>query len=163
MKKIYLFIALILFSNFGVAMSVFDAGKVCTFSKITGVIVEDGKPVVNALVERTTDYNSKKSDETYTDSDGRFELPALFERSAGSLLPQEFVVGQTIFISTKNGRKQIWEGIKRSKKENSESRGEPLDVQCDLNSETKVIKVDGQVFMTLCSWDVEADINKTGF
>lgn len=144
-------------------MSFFDAGKVCTFSKITGVIIENGKPVTNALVERTTDYNSKKSDETYTDSDGRFEFPALFERSAGSLLPQDFVVGQTIFISTMDGKKQIWEGIKRSKKENSESRGEPLEVECDLDNEIKVIKVDGQVFMTLCAWDVEPDINKTGF
>ncbi|WP_439135837.1 DUF6795 domain-containing protein, partial [Pseudomaricurvus sp.] len=74
-------------------MSIFDAGKVCTFSKVSGVILRGGEPVSGARVIRETDFQSKRRDEAVTDDQGYFEMPSLFERSITSLLPQEFVVG----------------------------------------------------------------------
>jgi len=79
-------------------MSIFDVGKVCTFSAVSGVITKDGQPVKNTRIVRVVDYQSKSQDETKTDEHGRFSMPAPFERSVTKLLPKEFVVGQSLLI-----------------------------------------------------------------
>ena len=144
-------------------MSIFDSAKMCTFSRISGVILQDGQPVAGALVVRETDYERKARDQTHTDKNGRFELDAQFEQSVAKFLPQEFVVGQTILFTANGKEYKIWSGVKRSPEENSESRGKPLVVSCDLNSEKTIITVDNQPFITLCQWDVEPDVTDTGF
>ncbi|AMX01398.1 DUF6795 domain-containing protein [Microbulbifer thermotolerans] len=144
-------------------MSIFDTGKVCTFSNISGVILKDGQPVSNATVTRTTSYQKKKTDKTTTNEEGYFEMPALFERSVMSLLPQEFVVGQLIVVTVNGEDHTIWDGVKRKKEENSEARGKPLIVTCDISDELHVIEVDGQPFVTKCNWDVVPDIVDKGF
>ena len=58
-------------------MSLFDTGKMCTFSHISGVIVKDGIPVANALVVRETNREKTTQDQTYTDENGYFEMPVL--------------------------------------------------------------------------------------
>lgn len=145
------------------AMSILDAGKVCTFSSISGVILLDGKPVPGAKVVRTTDYQKKKQDETFTDSEGYFELPPVYERHIVNFLPQEFVVGQLINVSHNNAEFKIWSGVKRKREENAESRGKPLVVTCELTQEDEIIKVDGQPFITKCKWDVDPDVKEDIF
>lgn len=144
-------------------MSIFDAGKVCTFSSISGVILKDGKPVPNAVVTRTTSYQSEKKDKTQTNEEGYFEMPALFERSVLSMLPQEFAVGQRLVVTIGNEEHDIWSGVKRIKDENSEAKGQPLIVTCDLGDEKQAFEVDRQPFITKCKWDVIPDNVDTGF
>lgn len=153
----------LLFSTEIYAMSIFDTGKVCTFSGISGVILKGGKPVADATVTRTTSYQKKKIDQTKTDKEGYFELPALFERSAMSLLPQEFVVGQLLVVTVDGTDHVIWDGVKRKKEENSEARGKPLVITCDIEDETRVVEVNGQPFVTKCRWDVVPDKVNKGF
>ncbi|WP_152558676.1 carboxypeptidase-like regulatory domain-containing protein [Endozoicomonas numazuensis] len=138
-------------------MSIFDVGKMCTFSKISGVILNNGEPVTHAQVIRETDYEKKFTDQTTTDENGYFEMPALFVRSIAKYLPQEFVVGQLIKVVIGDREEQIWSGVKRTIDENAESRGKPLVVSCDLANEKQSFRVDGSLFTGKCQWDVEPD------
>lgn len=144
-------------------MSLLDAGKVCLFSNISGVIHLDGKPVTNALVKRKVEFSDLKEDETRTDETGYFELPAIFDRTITKHLPQEFTAGQEIIVHYQNKEYSIWSGVKRKYEENSEARGKPLVVSCELNSERKFIQVNNQPIFSLCTWDVEPDKIDTGF
>ncbi|WP_295802228.1 carboxypeptidase-like regulatory domain-containing protein [uncultured Microbulbifer sp.] len=163
LRKFVLCAVLAIVSGSLFAMSIFDAGKVCTFSAISGVILHDGQPVSGARVIRVTDYQKKKQDETVTDSEGYFELPAVYERHVVNLLPQEFVVGQLINVSHNEEEFKIWSGVKRKREENAESRGKPLVVTCELTREDEIIKVDGQPFITKCKWDVDPDVKEDIF
>ena len=137
-------------------MSILDIGKMCTFSKISGVILNNGEPVANATVIRETDYEKKFTDQTITDENGYFEMPALFVRSIAKYLPQEFVSRQKITVLVSHHSYDIWRGYKMKIEENSEARGKTLEIRCDLVNEEKVVRVDGDIFMTKCSW-VEPD------
>ncbi|WP_231758994.1 DUF6795 domain-containing protein [Microbulbifer elongatus] len=144
-------------------MSIFDAGKVCTFSPISGVILFEGKPAVGARVIRVTDYQSKNQDEVVTDNTGHFEMPGVYARHVVNFLPQEFVVGQLINVIYNDQEYKIWSGVKRKREENAESRGKPLVVTCELTQDDEVINVDRQPFITKCKWDVEPDAKKDIF
>ena len=138
-------------------MSVGDVGKVCLFSAMSGTITLDGKPVANARLVRTGDRDGPKVDEAITDKNGNFEFPAMNERTITKLLPQEFVASQKIVVIYDNKNYQIWTSVKRNSDENAESRGKPLVVTCELNSEEKSIVVDRVPIHTMCEWDVEPD------
>jgi hypothetical protein len=141
----------------GCAMGVTDIGQVCLFSGMTGTITMDGKPVANARLIRMADRDGPKEDETITDEQGRFAFPPMFERTITKFLPMQFSALQRIHVEYKEQRYEIWRSVKMSKEENSESRGNPIVVTCDLNSEEKGIVVDGTVIHTLCEWDIEPD------
>lgn len=141
-------------------MGMSDLGKVCLFSGISGVITLDGKPVANARLVRTADRDGAKTDETHTDSNGYFKMPAVFERTVAKYLPQEFVVSQEIFVHYNNNVYALWTGVKRKPEENAESRGKPLIVKCDLSSERNTIFVDRTAYITMCTWDVVPDPKK---
>ena len=144
-------------------MSLSNIGKACLFSNISGVILLDGKPVENALLIRTIEFSNKKTDKTRTDSNGYFEMPAIFERSVKNILPQEFSSAQEIELVYKGQSYAIWSGVKRKPDENSESQGKPLVVKCELNSERNFIQVDNSPIFSLCTWDVIPDQIDTGF
>jgi hypothetical protein len=150
-------IVLLVVSSSGVAMSIFDVGKMCTFSKISGVILNNGEPVVGATIFREARYEKTFSDQTVTDNNGHFEMPALYVRSVAKFLPQEFVVWQSIKVDFNGSEYDIWGATKMSKEENSESRGKPLIVTCELSDEKRIIRIAGVSFITKCKWDVEED------
>ena len=77
-------------------MVILDTGKVSLFSKISGVVTFEGKLVANALLIRTASLSKDKVDETRTDENSYFEMPAVFERTITKFLPQEFVAKQVI-------------------------------------------------------------------
>lgn len=162
-RRCLLCILLVIIPGPAFAMSIFEAGKVCTFSPISGVILFEGKPAVGARVVRTTDYQKKIQDETLTDSNGYFELPGIFERNIVNFLPQEFVVGQLVNVSFSGREFRIWSGVKRKREENSESRGKPLVVTCELTQKDEIINVDRQPFITKCRWDVTPDVKENIF
>lgn len=138
-------------------MSLGDVGKVCLFSPISGTITLNGVPAANARVVRTGDRDGPHVDETFTDAQGYFELPAMYERTITKLLPMEFVALQKIVVSHQGKDYQIWKSIKRNPDLNAESRGKPLVVVCELDSEEKSIIVNRVPIHSLCVWDVEPD------
>jgi hypothetical protein len=76
--------------------------KMVMFSGVSGKVLQDGKPVAGALVEREFRWSWKSetgTDSTQTDASGAFRLPVI-ERSSlmGSLLPHQPNVRQTILI-----------------------------------------------------------------
>lgn len=161
-KQIFVTFATALFGLFFVAMGVFamslgDVGKVCLFSPISGTITLNGKPVVNARLVRTGDRDGPRVDETVTNELGYFEFPAMVERTITKLLPMEFVASQKIVVSHGGKDYEIWSSIKRNPDENTESRGKPLVVTCELNSEERSILIDRVPIHSLCRWDVEPD------
>ncbi|MBI1425464.1 MAG: carboxypeptidase regulatory-like domain-containing protein [Gammaproteobacteria bacterium] len=134
-----------------------DVGKVCLFSEISGVITLDGKPVAHAKLVRTVKKEKAVTDETTTDAHGYFKMPAIYDRTITKYLPMEFVVKQDITLYYNNKEYKLWDGVKRTEEENAESRGKPLIVKCELNSEVNHISVNGSVFFNLCTWDVVPD------
>lgn len=139
-------------------MGFFDAGKVCLFSGISGVITKDGKPVVNARVVRTADRDGERKDETTTDENGYFELPPMFERTVTKFLPMEFVTYQEVNV-IQRGRSPvtIWSSVKRKPNENSEARGAPIKVACELEREETITRVDRVAIHSRCDIDVTPD------
>lgn len=155
---ILIFLVLSITSYKGVnAMGLSDAGKVCLFSAMTGVIKLDGKPVSGARLVRTVKKEKKNADETITDNNGYFEFDAIFSRTITKYLPMEFVVNQQINVFYNDKEYEMWSGVKREPEENAESRGKPLVVECELNREVSLIEVNGSPIFSLCSWDVEPD------
>lgn len=144
-------------------MALSDVGKVCLFSEISGVITLDGKPVVNAKLIRTVNKEKDITDVTTTDEHGHFSMPAIFERTITKMLPMEFAVSQLIKVEYNNKEYSMWEGVKRKEEANSESRGKPLVVKCELNQETRLKQVNGNPIVSLCTWDAEPDKINTGF
>jgi len=138
-------------------MALSDFGKVCLFSSISGVITLDGKPVAGAHLVRTGNRAGDKTDETLTDAKGYFTFPAMFERTITKYLPQEFVASQKIVVLYQDKQYEMWTSIKRNPKENTESKGKPLIISCELNSEEKTIIVNRVIIHSLCGWDVEPD------
>lgn len=163
MKTWLVILAFFLFATELKAMSILDAGKVCTFSSISGVILKGGAPVKHAEIKRETDYQNVFTDQTTTDENGYFALPALFERSVASVLPQQFAVSQYMYVTHEGKEYKIWMGVKFKKEENAESDGNPIQVTCELDSERKSTSVNGQKFITQCVWNVVPTKVDNGF
>lgn len=144
-------------------MSILDAGKVCLFSKISGVITYNGKPVANALLTRTAALSKDRVDQTRTDENGHFEMPAVFERTITKFLPQEFAAQQVIVIDHNDQQYDIWSGVKRTPEENAESRGSSLEVTCELTQEKTLKQVNSNPIISRCTWAAEPDETDTGF
>lgn len=157
------FLTMFFISSGVFAMSLGDVGKVCLFSHISGVIRLDGEPVANARLVRTVDLSGPETDETSTNENGYFEFPAVFKRTVAKYLPQEFASKQEIVVHYKGEEYRIWSAVKRKPEEGIESRGKPLVVQCELNSEETMIKVNNSPIFSLCTWDVVPDKPRKAF
>lgn len=114
-------------------------GKMCLFSAVKGVVLDHGKPVAGARIERSYNWgwNGRKGgDETATDAQGAFALAALWDSSLlGSLLPHEPVVEQTILIHHGGSTYKAWMFDKHNYSENGELHGKPISLICRLEAE----------------------------
>ena len=119
----------------------FGMFKVCLFSPVKGKVVLNGQPVVGATIERSYDWawkNQKGRDETTTDQNGEFSLPAINGTMVlGSVLPHEPVIEQTINIQYQEKTHEAWYFHKGEYSENGELRGKLLCLLCDLAVEPK--------------------------
>ncbi|MCA6128437.1 hypothetical protein AI19_02580 [Thalassolituus oleivorans 4BN06-13] len=165
--SLLVFLTLSLSASGALSMSLFEPKKVCLFSAISGVITLNGEPAKGAHVKRIVEkfYSSgHNTDETMTDDNGYFELPAVFDQSfLGKFLPGEFSIPQQIFVTYGGEEYPVWQGVKRTIEENAESRGKPLEVQCELIKPLEAIWVNGGGYVTSCTWDVEPDDTSWGF
>lgn len=116
-------------------------GKMCLFSAVRGVVLDHGKPVEGARIERSYKWmwnNKMGSDEVVTDAAGKFSLPAIWGSSLlGSLLPHEPYVRQTILIHRGEVTYKAWMFNKGEYRENGELGGRSISLICRLESEPK--------------------------
>jgi hypothetical protein len=109
------------------------------FSAVSGQVLENGKPVPGALVEREFCWAWKQesgTDSTTTDADGAFSLPAIKRRSLlGGLLPREPFVEQTILIQYDGQTYQAWMFNKGNYEDEGEL-GRPIVLSCRLENES---------------------------
>lgn len=112
--------------------------KMVMFSAVSGQVLQDGKPVAGAVVEREFRWSWKSetgTDSTQTDASGAFRLPAI-ERSSlmGSLLPHEPMVRQTILIKHGGKSYKAWMFDKGNYKPDGEL-GRPIVMTCRLEKQ----------------------------
>ena len=160
-KKIIISLTLLIFSYGVYAMGI----KQCLFSEMTGVVSFEGKPAAGVKLIRMVNYDKDVFDEAVTDELGNFHFPAIERTSILSkILPMEFVVYQSITAHHNTKEVEIWSGVKRTPGKNSESRGKPLIVECNLSqAEVSFISVDGNLVHSRCTWDVEPDPSQADF
>lgn len=131
-------------------MAFFNPGKTCVFSAVRAQLTMRGEPVKNATIIRRWEWKDTKEDRTKTDDNGFFELPAVFESSITRMLPIEIVIGQELFVVLDDEEKKFWANAKRSADENSELKGRPISLKCELTDPMKVLGSFG-LMQTLCS------------
>lgn len=111
-------------------------GKMSLFTEVVGVVLDHGKPVADAEVERVYNWGWKDktvSVKTTTDADGRFRFDEVVESSfSGSLLPHEPVIVQKIFIRTGGQEYKAWTYTKHNYEPGGERMGQPIEIECPL-------------------------------
>jgi len=135
---------LIVLCSLAFSTHAFGMFKVCLFSPVKGKVVLKGQPVVGAVIKRSYDWawkNQKGHDETTTDQNGEFSLPAIYGTMVlGSVLPHEPVIEQTINIQYQGKTYEMWYTRKHNYSENGElvysENGDltyrKIDFLCDL-------------------------------
>ena len=156
------FILLLLFCTVGVtaveasAMSILKGEKVCIASGFEGRLTFEGKPAAGAKIVRKIFWRKAGGDaeEVNTDKDGRFQFPSCWD-NLKQVLPQQFVVQQSIFVQYKGNETQIWETGKMEKTEFSEFGGEkPQNFRCELtDSEIRGVPLEVGFVATTCFWE----------
>lgn len=135
----------------GQTMSKTGPLKSCVFSDIQAVVTLEGEPVKGARIVRRWNWQSEKEDETITDAAGRFEFPAVYERSLVRLIPVEFVVSQSLTIYYKDKEFTFYRGSKRDIELNSELGGKGLNLSCELTHDLEIYEPDVVGYVrTLC-------------
>lgn len=138
-------------------MTTQNKGGACAFSAISGFIYENEKPASGAKVLRTADWKQVLTDEAMTDEKGYFEFPAMYASDRLAILPSEFVVSQTLEVLHGAEKIKIWDGVKRSKEEGSESKGNDIKLRVELSDELKLHLVSGRGIFVRGEWDVKLD------
>lgn len=161
----YLAIIIILGCNatHAFSMDFEDSGVAFVFSKMSGTVFFDDQPAAHATLIRTVNYGGYERDRFKTDENGRFELPAIIEANLSPEEMAEFSVGQEVLVEYQGRRYPLWSAVKRDPRENSEARGKPLQVRCELAGLNQLVQVDGHPIFTPCRWDVETDRLTPGF
>ncbi len=127
---------LLIISGMGYAMSRFN---LCLFSEVEGIVLDHGKPVVGAELERIWDLGydeSRGTDRTTTDEKGYFRFPKVskFYILPGLLPFMQPDVGQDIFIHYRGKKVKAWRTTKSDYKVNSEL-GKPIRLICRIENE----------------------------
>lgn len=153
MKKVAVFLILVLISRGGMGMSIFSGMKSCVFSNVTLRLLWQGEPLKNAKVTRHWNWQKDKYDQAVTDENGVVKFPVTYESSVSRLLPIEFVVSQHISVLVKNKEMVIWKGVKRDTPVNSEYGGKEFIATCELTDEEVFTEEYGQPMKTKCKLD----------
>jgi len=131
-KRFSVFLMLFFFLGVSNAMA-----NMYLFSEVKGVVVKGGAPVHDAVVEQEYRWAWKDevgTDSVKTDSEGKFNFPAVVKSSFfGSLLPHEPMVRQTILIKHDGNVYKAWMFDKGNYQENGELKGKPISLYCDLD------------------------------
>jgi hypothetical protein len=116
--------------------------KMCLFSEVNGVVLDGGKPVVNAVVKRTYNWGiaerSDTTDEQTTDENGRFSFPSAHTRSFWYIVPHNPRIRQKIIISANGTEYQAWSYSKGNYDVNGELLGKPMKLLCEVTAPEEV-------------------------
>src|SRR5690554_6681839 len=138
--------------------------KLYLMSEISGTITLNGEPAAGAKLKRIVSKaysRSELTDEAVTDANGYFTMPAVTQRTfVQKIFPMEFVVPSVIFVTYQGQEYKVWSSTKREPEKNSENRGKPLVVQCELSADERVLGVNSSPFITICDWGVKVDPRK---
>jgi hypothetical protein len=114
-------------------------GKMCLFSAVKGVVLDHGKPVEGATIERSYKWAWKDQtggDNPVTYGRGEFVFTAIWGHSfLGSLLPHEPVVDETILIHHDGQTYKAWMFTRGNYTENTELDGRAIVLGCRLEAE----------------------------
>lgn len=136
--NIFTFYLLVFVPIPGGAMSLFEPK--CVFSKVEGVVLEDGNPVQGAEVERYYKWGGGSNrpiiNRVKTDEQGIFNFPATYEHSIiASIFPIQPSINQKIIIQYQSKSYEAYLFWKSNYQENGELDGKPLHLVCDLKNE----------------------------
>lgn len=110
--------------------------KFCIFSEVKGVVLDRGKPLAGATIERHYAWSWRKekgTDSVETDAQGHFFMPAIFRSSfLGKILPHQPFIEQTLIIKHNDREYVAWTFDKLDYEENSELNGKLFSLTCDL-------------------------------
>ena len=127
---------------------------VCLFSKTSGQILNEGKPVEGANIIRTMIWQNKTFEEkAVTDKNGNFTFDAKIKNSLSKFIPVEVVVAQKILIEHNGIQYEGWKANKRDAEENTELNGRPINLKCELTDEVSVKEQGRNVIKGMCRWD----------
>ena len=120
----------------GMGMSMFS--KLVLFSRVEGVITQDGKPVEGAEVVQEVlykDIDEVPATTASSDSQGHFVLEEV-THSAGlsRMLPGQVSIGQRLVIRYQGKEYEGWRHNKTSVEPDSELDGHPLKLVCELTT-----------------------------
>lgn len=138
-KLVILFLSIFVASNSMLERAMSFARNFFLFSEVQGVVLDKGKPVQDAEVERIYNWGWKdvtKQEKTTTDQEGRFHFNPVVESTFfGSILPHEPVITQKILIRYQGIDYKAWMFTKHNYEENGELNGRPIHLICNLDSE----------------------------
>ena len=139
--------------------------KLCMASAISGTLTYEGKPLANTKIIREVSKPYRPSFETYTfqtDEQGNFAVPVVYMYSfLGQFLPMQFVSHDYLYAVVKQKKIDFWHTSKLSPTPNVEARGENVVIQCAVDEELKLVRVDGNIIFSNCTLNVEPDPEDT--
>lgn len=135
-----LLILLLSMISLGIAAMTIGLGlKLVLFSAVHGQVVDRGKPVIGATVNRYYNWywtNAESTDQAVTDKEGRFSFKRISTLSlTASLFPHQPVIVQTIDIRVDSKVFEAWHYMKMNYDNNGELCGKAIDVICDIGTE----------------------------
>ena len=134
--RVRFYFVLICVTVFQLEASAMSFGKqVCVFSAVEGTVLQDGKPVRDALVKRSYKWDGEDViDQQTTDEDGRFSFPEANEKSLMAIFPHNPAVTQFIKFVVDDTEYLAWGYVKGNYDVNGELEGRAMNLKCDLNS-----------------------------
>jgi len=114
-----------------------DLFRFCLFSDVEGRVVLNGKPVANAVVERSysLDADKYRTDTTTTDATGYFRFGIVWKYSLLTFTPGELDVYQQIWIKHGGMKYEAWR-LKKSRPLELDSELPGVGVGDDFNAKT---------------------------
>ena len=113
-------------------------GSYTLFTGVDGVVTKNGDPVAGVRIVQSAKLGAKSpvSQETTTDQNGRFSLPEIKQsKGLGSLLPQQFAVGQELLIYESGQEHVGWILTKFDPENGSETGQNPIRLICELTAD----------------------------
>lgn len=157
MKKISMFLALILFSSFGVAMSFLSKSEgveVVLFSAMSGTLTFNGELAVGASLERRVKWDDGGGivETLEIGEDGFFSFELLTANLELNPL-NKLVVNQDIVATYRNEEYDIWIMGKTDHTKDTEVGGKPINFRCELTDPIARVETSSGLLGTICKWD----------
>lgn len=129
--------------------------KYVVSSPLSGVLIENGKPLTNTKIFRILRWNGNDSGlvETFvTDNEGRFFLPVHEEELSLGVLAQ-FVASSKLEVELNGTHIDVWYNNKFEKDMYAETDGPISGLICEVTESEIVVETGLSKVMTICRWD----------